>query len=210
MELQQVTDKIRQLWRNREGPFENIFRLLSYMVPFVPGLGWGVFALEKVASMFGWGMGDLGGALDKAMNLDPGTHLGMPDNEDIERGVTTMFEQQQKAASSNEELQKVASIGGLFRLIGGAGKISRILFSVLKWLLLAFGITKLGDMYAGATGQTGTPEKGILDEITEDEEKEKPKGPAYTSEDVSGLMDIMNPEGLANMFNPIKLLNPLG
>jgi len=192
LEISDITDKIREIWRDREGPFENIFRIMSYLIPFVPGLGWTVFALETGASYLGWGMGDFGGALDKAMGLEPGTHLSITGPSDIEIGLKNVF--RQLASSANEdEIKKVAFAGAFFKLIGAVPKLARFIFEAIKFLLLAFGLTKLGDMYS------------IKDTVTNivDETQKKDNGGA------SGLLSEEQAGGLIELIkDPTKLIKP--
>jgi len=160
LELSQVTNKIKEIWRVNEGPFANIFRILSYAIPFIPGLGWTVFALEKLAAFFGWGMGNLGGALDREFGLQPGSEI--PSIDQLTGGLDRMFGVVTAANGNEEIIKKAGIISSVLKMVGGTKLIARFLWSVVKWLVLAFGVTKLGDIYTAATGTTKMPGEFLM------------------------------------------------
>lgn len=203
-ELTDLKDAIASIWRSNEGFCENFFRILSYLVPFVPGLGWGVFVLEKIASLFGYGMSDLGGAIDRAMGWAPSTNLSITEN-DLSDGVGGFLKDLMKpnAASSEEEIVKIAFLGGLFKLIGAIPKLIPILWKAVKFLLLAFGLTKVGDVYSTLSGTTVAPGQVLLEQTT-DKKEDKEKDVGLTQENLEGLMGLVtNPSALMQPFTKL-------
>ena len=121
-------DEIVRLWNPSEGPFENIFGLLSYAIPFVPGLGWGIFALEKIASLFGLGLDDLGKWIDGQCNIPSGA--GVNEMVSCLGKVLQSVLDQKKAELDNDQIEKVAFWGFA---------VSRMLPVALKWIARAIG-----------------------------------------------------------------------
>lgn len=225
-ELEDLWDQISSIWHPYEGPMQNLFRIASYIIPFVPGLGWSIFILEKIGAFFGYGLADLGAAIDRFAGWAPSTRLSITENEFVSRvagqfnprssdDITSLMtadsfvgnflsENQDKvlkvlqhAASKeeDEELQKFAWLGGLFKLIRLFPQALRGLWAGVKFLLLAFGFSKVGDIYASVSGTTKAPGALMLEE-TED-----------TSKDEDDEISSVNLEGL--ITDPTKLIRPL-
>lgn len=131
------------LWKDDRGPFENILGLASYTMPFITGLGWAVFIIEKVASLFGYGASDFGKWIDKELNLGPGSDIG-PEHERRLQEVLI-----RKTSSMNDQFVKNAiyGSGSILKLIGGVPRIIKAIFTIIKMLLLALGFEKIRDIY---------------------------------------------------------------
>lgn len=191
LEMKDIADKFKTLWRAREGTFENIFRLLSYLIPFVPGLGWGVFILERVATAFGWGMADFGGAIDKELGT-----ISNVTYADFSEAVTNVIEKKKEAAFTEEDIIKVAWIGGLMKLIMGIPRAAQLVWKAIKALLFMFGVTHVGDLVAKMTDSTEPIGTALLEQV-----KQK--------EDDSGLLDVEQLSGLTELIkDPTKLIRP--
>lgn len=137
--------QIESLWRVNEGPLENIFRMSSYLIPFVPGFGWAIFALEKIASLVGYGLSDLGKQLDIEMHNSPGPNATL-DEDDLAlalEGVITKNDRV-KTAGFNKEAGPLLL---LLKMIGGPKKLAALLFKAVQFLVLLWGGTKIGDLY---------------------------------------------------------------
>jgi len=201
-ELSDLGETIMSIWRSNEGFCENFFRILSYLIPFVPGLGWSVFVLEKIATFFGYGLADLGGAIDRALGWGPNPSLHIQE-EDLSEGVGGFLKDLLKpsAAATEEELVKLAWFGGLLKLIGAIPKILPILWKAVKFLLLALGLTKIGDIYTQATGTTKAPGQLYLEDL---EKKDKEKEEGLTEESMQGLMSLVtDPSQLVQPFTKL-------
>lgn len=182
---------VLSMWRQNEGPFENILRLITYLIPFVPGLGWTAFILEKVASIvLNMGLEDIGRYIDKALGLHPGSEISSAHEAKVVDLITQMVKSKQ--AQPHNELKKEAFlIWSLLRAIPGA---IRVLFTVFKVILLAVGATSIGDLYQQAGSGAG--------EILDTEKKDEPTLP---SEGLTKLLDIStDPSALLRMFSAGK------
>lgn len=142
VDMSTFKDEIVRLWSPTKGPFQNVFGLLSYAIPFVPGLGWGIFALEKIASLFGLGLDDLGKWIDEQCNIPPGA--GANEMASCLGKVLQGIMDQKKADLSTDQIEKVAFWGFA---------VSRMLPVALKWvaraigaILLAVGANNIGDV----------------------------------------------------------------
>jgi len=152
LSLEDVKRHIASIWRDHEGPFQNIFRIATYALPFVSGAGLLLMIVDKIAShMWGMGVEDFGAWLDKELKLGPGSNVGAKEIHNVGDLIGKAL---QKAASADDgQLEKTAllGIGALLRFLGGAGGVARKVVSALTklvlWVITAFGLTKLGDMY---------------------------------------------------------------
>lgn len=147
-----VKNEILALWHTNEGPFQNIFRLFSYATPFVPGLGWVAFILEKIASALGYGLAALGSYIDKKLNIGPKSFDKQKSFDDLGKLLTNMIDtKKSESMLDSDEIKKVAFLGALFKLVGGGKmvvpKILLILKSVVGWLLLAVGANNIDEIY---------------------------------------------------------------
>ncbi len=134
------------LWDNSKGPWENVFRTFTYVMPWIPGLGWFAFFAEKIASLlFGFGVEEFGAWLDGETGKAPGDNIDEKDatvvGEMIQRALQT------KSASSKDGFEKVAIFGGLMRLVGGIPRFVKFLVVVLKTLALAVGVKQITNIY---------------------------------------------------------------
>jgi hypothetical protein len=174
------------MWRQNEGPFENILRLITYLIPFVPGLGWTAFILEKAASIaLDMGLEDIGRYIDQALGLGPGSEVNPADETKVIDLITQMVKEKQ-ASNTNDEMKKQAFlVWGLLRAIPGA---VRILFTVFKAILLAVGASSVGEIYQQA--------KPVVEKTMEQAEKL-----TLPSSGVGELLDIeKDPSALLSMF----------
>lgn len=167
MELDQMGDMIKNtLWRNSEGFFENVLRLFSYAIPFVPGLNFSIYIIEAIADSFGYGLSSLGKYLDKLFPVDPGTTA-----EELEAMAPQMSQKlmgELKTASQSwddDQIRKVAFLGGMFKLIKYVPKVIGYLIKAAKWFMLAAGVTTVGNLYSAVTGEGKGDGKGGLMEM---------------------------------------------
>lgn len=140
-DLDKVKEVVVSLWDQGAGPLENILGLASYFIPFVPGLGWVVFAAEKIASYFGYGLNDLGRYLDQELGLGPGSDLNVGQKAKIQQ----VLQYKVKAAKYNGAITKQAFFGAL--LAKGVPAIVKGIFMIVKVILLALAIEKVSDIY---------------------------------------------------------------
>lgn len=158
VDKERIKNEILGIWRTNEGPFQNIFRLFSYAIPFVPGLGWGVFLLEKLAGALGLGLSDLGEYLDRGLGLSAGSDFDLSDALGrIANWLKGLFSKMPALAHhEDEQLRKLAFLGGLLQLIGGGArlvpKLISLIGSVVGWLLLAVGANNINNIYKMAEG----------------------------------------------------------
>ena len=157
--LEYLKNAAISLWKIDRGPFENILGLASYVIPFVPGGGWGLFILEKILSLYGYGADDLGREIDQFLGLKPGSEI-MPQHE---KRLEQFFNQKLKTAmlSDDEEIRKQAGIiSGLVGIARVIPKLAKFLMTAVKVFLLAFSVSKMKDLYTyveqhGAAGLAG-------------------------------------------------------
>lgn len=139
--MEGLKQEVIKLW-DPSSPFASIFSLLSYAIPFVPGLGWGVFALEKIASFLGLGLKNLGEWIDRECNL--GSSSGASDMASCVGKLLTNLVKQKQASMSEDELRKQAFWGmALTRLIPVA---VRLLGKAIGTIFLAVGANNIGEM----------------------------------------------------------------
>jgi hypothetical protein len=198
-ELSDLGETIKSVWRQNEGFCENFFRIITYLIPFVPGLGWGVFILEKIATFFGYGLSDLGKAIDNAMGWAPNTNLQIQENDLLE-GIGGFLKNLLKPSvgATENDIIKLAWFGGLLKLIGAIPKLIQILWKAVKFLLLAVGLTKIGDIYAQTSGTTKLPGQLYLEDTNN---HEIPESKDFTDENLEGLMSfVADPSQLMQPF----------
>jgi hypothetical protein len=141
--MDDLKEVVFSLWKNDKGPFENILGLSSYLIPFLPGLGWAVFLIEKAASLFGYGLGDFGKWIDGELGLGPYSNITLQHQEELKQALM------KKTSSMEEEglVKNAAAWSALFKMIGGVPKLVKGMFIILKALLLALGVEKVIDIY---------------------------------------------------------------
>lgn len=165
---QKLLELIKTLWRNTEGPFENILRLISYAGVLLPG-GLIIIAMDKIASMFGMGLEDLGKYLDNKLNLGPRSSLN---ENNLDNAVNLLEELSKKQASVHEKLIKNA---GLLSFVRGNGIKTTFkgLWMLIKWLLTALAITNFSDLYniKPEKSFTNSTDENILNQSNEKDEK---------------------------------------
>jgi hypothetical protein len=197
-ELSDLWEQISSIWHTNEGFCENLFRILSYLIPFVPGLGWGIFILEKIAAFFDMGLASLGAAIDRFLGWAPSETLNIS-QESFYDGIKDFFGNilKPKAAASEEEMVKLAWLGGLLAMVRAIPRVLTLLWTAVKFLLLAFGFSKVGEIYSAVTGTTEPPGAAMLRERTE-EEKE-----------TSGLSEEQAQSLMGLVTDPSKLVQPI-
>jgi hypothetical protein len=145
-ELDMLKQLILSLWNKSVGPCENIFGLLTNIIPFVPGVGWGPFMLEKVLSFLGFGLDDFGRLIDKELGLGPGSDFAAAQvdslNDIIKKWIIGKI-----ATKSDEELKKIAFFGGVWKLITLIPSITKMLFIIIKTITLALGVKSISEIY---------------------------------------------------------------
>lgn len=202
-EIEDLVEQIKSIWHVYEGPMENVFRVLSYLIPFVPGLGWGVAILEKVASLFGYGMGDFGAAIDRFVGLKPESDIEERDLDDVSGFISNMLKA--KAQNDEEIIKKTAWFGGVIKLITSVPKAMRLVWLAVKFLLYAFGVSKIGEIYTIVSGSKKSPGQRYL----ENQSKE-PDTPSDSGEG-SGLMSVEQAKNLMELAkDPTQLTKLFG
>jgi len=139
---------LNELWRFDLGPLANVFNLMSFLAPFVPGLGWSALVLSQIGSLFGWGPIDLGKYLDEELGFGPGSNLNMDAGkmtEEITDAISAKF-----ASKSENGLTKEAFFGIGFvtkLLIKYIPAITRNITKALTLILLATKSKDVADIY---------------------------------------------------------------
>ncbi len=161
--LEDLKNTIFHLWHPNEGPFQNIFKLLSYATPFIPGLGWTIFIIEKVASLTGYGLENLGKYLDQQLGLDSGSNI---DPSHIEKGGQLLenLVSSKMASASKEELVKIAFFGSLLKF--AIPKALKLILKVVSLLLMAVGVDQIKDLYTKIQSQGGV-QKYVVEKAEE-------------------------------------------
>ena len=133
------------LWRDREGPLQNIFRLGSYILSLMGWSGVAFLALDKYLSFkYQMGVEDIGKWLDSKLGLGPGDSVEQHHVGQIGQLIDGFLVQ---AEADNDNITKLAFVGGLLKVIGGGKMIASIVWKIVKFLIVALGLTKLGDLY---------------------------------------------------------------
>ena len=172
--METVGDQILSIWRVNEGPFQNFFRLFSYATPFVPGLGWVVFVLEKIAGAFGYGLSDLGKYIDSTLTLGANQKFDLGDVMNrLSIWLSEVFGDEPQAIASlndDDQIVKIALFGGLIKMIGGAKvvvpKIIKVLMAFVSWLLIAVGANHVDQIYEMAREHALGLKENVMDEVT--------------------------------------------
>lgn len=137
-------DYIKEIWRNSEGPFENILRIGSYLLSIMGISGWLLLALDKYLSYsYQMGIEDLGRWLDQQLGLGPGDSI---ERQHVD-AIPQLLEGLSSSAARDENMTKVAFLGGLFSLVRYGKLLASLIWKMVIFLISAFGLTKLGDMY---------------------------------------------------------------
>jgi len=209
------------LWRTDEGPFENLFRLGTYLMPFVSGWGFVLMILDKLAStLFKVSLEDFGKWLDSKLGLGPHSDVTQ---DVLNRGQNEVLNLLQKMEQTGSEeldhIVKVAFLGGLLRWLGFAANrgyrgyrnksgltwLVKTIFSVLGkaigFLTLAFGANKVNDIYKMVIDTRSPQAQGLgwLGEMVGDagqkeEPTESPEEPISTAS-MKDLKEIFNITG---------------
>ena len=186
-----VKKAIAFVWRTNEGFFENLFRVATYVIPFIPGLGWMVYVLDKFASMgFGMGFEDLGKWIDQQLGLSPGSEI----TEEHFMGLEPHFTKTLTPTTSmNHQGQfvKVAFLWGLLKSIGGVkpvlSKSWTIVKAVVGWLLLTFGASSMNQLYQNID-QYKALAKQKATELAKDAIQQQLLGGGNTIEDLTQML----------------------
>lgn len=149
-----IKKMVREMWRDDQGPGENLFRLISYAPSVFGWSGMLITALDKVLSHYGYGLEDFGKFLD-----DQGitTQLfGMPATASLDDNRINKI-----ASSMEDQIVKEAVLGAALKFIWkyliSPRALLKNLWRAAKYLLLAFGFTKIGEIYDWVAG--GNKEK---------------------------------------------------
>lgn len=184
---------LKTLWRNNEGPFENLLRLVSYAGVILPG-GFVIIALDKIASMFGFGLEDLGRYLDKKLNLGPGANITENTMSDAANIIESLSS---KEANSKNILIKNAGLWS-FLSKGGVKTTFKGLWAIVKWLLTALALTNFGDLYK-TSELSSTVDTLIKDEITSN-----PDEPKKSVRDIANEFGKTKEDDAGNLINKLK------
>lgn len=139
-----VKAMVKSLWRADQGPAENLFRLISY-APSAFGLGGlALTGLDKILSMYGYGLEDFGRWLDGTGVVSQ--TLGMVGLAELD---DNRLEKVARVAVDGAII-KEAAWGAIINLIKrylGFRMILKMLWTAAKFVLLAFGFTHMGQIY---------------------------------------------------------------
>lgn len=196
-EIEDLWQQISSVWHTNEGFCENLFRISSYLLPFVPGLGWSVFILEKIAAFFGFGLADLGAAIDRFAGWEPSNNLNIGQSEfsSVLVDFITTQSKSVNASKNLEQITKTAWFGGLIKLIQLLPRAIVPLTNAVKFMLLTFGFSKVGEIYSAVSGTTKAPGALML-------ENSKPqKTELLSEENISAFKDLIS--------NPLNVVKPL-
>jgi len=144
------------VWRDNEGPFENLFRLISYSPVLFAGLGGlALTGIDKIISyMWGMGLEDFGAWIDKQLGKGPKSDVTPQDYDALKDILTQRL--QSNARVNNGQMVKVAGLGGIFKLFGGTGKVVNMILSFVMrafaFVAMALGATSTGDIYDKVKG----------------------------------------------------------
>ena len=142
--LEDLKTAILHLWHPDEGPFQNVLgRILSNLTPFIPGIGLATFVIEKVASMNGYGLGDLGKYIDQQLNLYPGSNV---DPEHFDKGGQ-LLEKLTKLKTANSQGAMVKNAFLNWMLIKSIPTVFKLLAKAFLMILTAVGIDQISDLY---------------------------------------------------------------
>lgn len=149
MDKETIKQNIISVWRTNEGFFENLFRIGTYIMPFIPGLGWLWFIIDKILSVgFQAGLEDAGAKLDKVLGLAPGSDI----SESAFMGLESKIEELNKNSRTmyqNGQIVKQAFLFGLLKTVG-IKRILKISWDIIntsiKFLLLLFGVSALPEL----------------------------------------------------------------
>jgi len=154
-----IKKMVQGMWRTDQGPGQNLFRLISYAPSVFGWSGMMITALDKVLSNYGYGLEDFGRWLD-------------------EQGVTTqLFGMPATANLNDERINKIASsmenqivkeafasvvLKFIWKYVISPRALLKNLWRAAKYLLFAFGFTKIGEIYDMFTSgnEEGAREKG--------------------------------------------------
>lgn len=191
------------MFRENEGPFENLFRLLSYASA---AFGIWAFIIAQGADLLGWGLADLGELIDRTFRLSPGPNLEIPKQHQLESVLTSVLNMKTSEASE-EEMVKIAYISGLLRMVGGIPRLASAIIKFVKYVLLMLGLTKLGDMYTEFGGKKN-PGAGMVEGLVGEETEEEKEDTTYSEDQARGLMQLMTPSGITKLVNPMQSFKP--
>lgn len=201
-QLEGLWGQIASIWRPTEGFFQNFFRILSYLIPWVPGLGWGVSVLETIGSFFGYGLANLGALIDRVLGWGPSPQLSITEEAFSKNlsGTLSMLLAQKKSASNEEEMIKLSSFEGFTKIAGFLPKLIKLLWNAIKFVMLAYGFTKIGDIYSAVTGTSKMPGEIALEQVSDKKEEKKDKDKKDISIDPKALMGLVS--------DPKQLIQP--
>jgi hypothetical protein len=196
------------LWRPEEGPFENIFRLGTYLMPFVSGWGFVLMIVDKIAStFFHMGLEDFGRWLDRKLGLGPRSDITQDVLNRGQNEVLNMLQGIEQSGSKElDSIVKVAFLGGLLRWLGfsaargfsrnrgGLTGLVRTIFSVIGkaigFLTIAFGANKFNDIYKMVIDERIPQQQ----ELGQGEQMDSPEEPISTAS-IKELKEIFNITG---------------
>lgn len=136
-----VKDAVKSIWRDDQGPGENIGRLISYIPS---AFGWGGMALtaiDKILSEYGYGLEDYGRYLDESGLIDVMLGAQVFAEVDYEmHKVSSISDGLVKKAFLWSKITKYMARRGLLKALWAAFK------KAAKYIIMAFGLTHLGEL----------------------------------------------------------------
>lgn len=161
-----VKSIVSQMWRVDQGPAQNIMRLISY-APSVFGFGGlAITGIDKWLSHYGYGLEDLGVFLDKTELrplLDNLTADSKHSIDEIHRLGNTM--------DSDKIVKEAFLLKALWNIMAKKGLLKltwQVISKTVKYILLAFGFTKMGELYDKLSGFAGVGNIGVGTNIITD------------------------------------------
>ena len=99
---QTFADKVLALWSTKKGPFQNVFRLSSFILALLPGYKIAYMMAEKLASvLFGLGIEDFGAFIDKELGLRP---YGNISGNEVDKLIDLILMSVHKKSATNSNM----------------------------------------------------------------------------------------------------------
>lgn len=182
-----LQDYVLKLLKPNQGPMENLFRLLSNVPAFFMGLGGIGFTLLDwlTSTFFGVGMQPFGAWLDRKFGL--GKDTTPKQVERLYLPVSDIAEMRLAAMKNNGEIVKVSSLGGILKMMGGVGKVVKMVFSFIAkafaYLLAMYGVANWGEL-------TEKIESGVKEKVQEMVREQVP-GMLFGNQTMGDVTDLL-------------------
>lgn len=148
-DISNIVDKyISTVWKSEDGFFENLFRIGTYLSPFL-GIGWVPLLLSGLGSAFlGVGISDVGRWVDQKLGISPGEAPPVDWESKLTREIDLLTQGfSHNAYISSRQMTKEASI---FSAILKSGKIAGLIVKgvgrLITALLGVYGLATINDL----------------------------------------------------------------